>query len=89
MGVWKLWVSGNSRPFEPWVANGTRTHTQRAYRQDIMAFIRFVKIRWPDNATALFQISVRDVHAWRDRLVADGAAPKTLISPSCLALQLL
>ena len=32
----------------------------------------------PSDATALLQTSVADVHAWRDHLVAAGAAPKTL-----------
>ena len=64
--------------FEAWVARRASKHTQRAYRQDVMAFIAFRQIAWPDAAPALFQTSVADVHAWRDQLVAAGAAPKTL-----------
>jgi site-specific recombinase XerD len=64
--------------FESWVARRASAHTQRAYRQDVMAFTRFMQIPWPEGATALFHVSVRDVHAWRDQLIADGAAPKTL-----------
>ena len=64
--------------FEAWVARRASHHTQRAYRQDVMAFIAFRKIAWPKEATALFQTSVADVHAWRDHLIASGAAPKTL-----------
>ena len=67
-----------ARIFEAWVARRSSKHTQRAYRQDVMAFITFMSIPWPEGATALFQTSVRDVHAWRDHLVASGAAPKTL-----------
>jgi site-specific recombinase XerD len=64
--------------FEAWVARRSSTHTQRAYRQDIMAFIAFRKIAWPGDATTLLRTSVADVHAWRDHLVAQGRAPKTL-----------
>jgi site-specific recombinase XerD len=67
-----------ARIFEAWVARRSSHHTQRAYRQDVMAFIAFMQIPWPAGATTLLQTSVRDVHAWRDQLVADEAAPKTL-----------
>jgi site-specific recombinase XerD len=64
--------------FEAWVNRRASHHTQRAYRQDVMAFIAYRQIPWPDQAIALLQTSVADVHAWRDRLLTDGAAPKTL-----------
>jgi site-specific recombinase XerD len=64
--------------FEAWVARRSSKHTQRAYRQDVVGFIAFREIAWPDDAIRLLQISVADVHAWRDHLVATGAAPKTL-----------
>jgi integrase/recombinase XerD len=64
--------------FEAWVARRASKHTQRAYRQDVMAFVAFRRIAWPESATAMFRTSVADVHAWRDHLVAAGAAPKTL-----------
>jgi integrase/recombinase XerD len=64
--------------FEAWVARRSSKHTQRAYRQDVMGFITYRGIAWPSDAIAMLQTSVADVHAWRDQLVADGAAPKTL-----------
>jgi hypothetical protein len=67
-----------ARIFDAWVARRSSKHTQRAYRQDVMAFVAFRQIAWPGDATALFRTSVADVHAWRDQLVAAGAAPKTL-----------
>jgi site-specific recombinase XerD len=67
-----------ARIFEAWVARRSSPHTQRAYRHDVMAFIAFRRIAWPEAAITLLQTSVADVHAWRDQLVADGAAPKTL-----------
>src|SRR4051812_21538895 len=67
-----------ARIFEAWVARRASRHTQRAYRQDVMAFVAFRQIAWPDDSMALLRTSVADVHAWRDHLVAAGAAPKTL-----------
>ena len=67
-----------ARIFDAWVARRSSKHTQRAYRQDVMAFIAFRHIRWPEDAILLLQTSVADVHAWRDHLVAANAAPKTL-----------
>ena len=53
-------------------------HTQRAYRQDVMDFVRFLGIRWPDESTRLFTVSVADVLAFRDRMLAESKAPKTI-----------
>src|ERR1700735_1514365 len=46
-----------ARIFEAWVARRSSRHTQRAYRQDLMAFIAFRKIAWPGDAITLLQIS--------------------------------
>ena len=43
-----------ARIFEAWVARRASTHTQRAYRQDVMAFIAFRQIAWPEDATDAF-----------------------------------
>src|SRR5580704_1353356 len=64
--------------FETWVKRRQSKHTQRAYREDIMAFVNFTGIRWPEDAGQLLQVSVTDVLAFRDRVREDGAAPKTL-----------
>ena len=53
-------------------------HTQRAYRQDVMDFVRFLGIRWPDESTRLFTVSVADVLAFRDQMLAESKAPKTI-----------
>lgn len=63
--------------FERWVARRSSRHTQRAYRQDFMAFVRFMEIKWPDQSPTLFTVSVADVQAWRD-LLAETSAPKTI-----------
>jgi site-specific recombinase XerD len=67
-----------ARIFEAWVARRSSLHTQRAYRQDVMAFIAFRRIAWPQDAITLLQSSVADVHDWRDHLLSVDAAPKTL-----------
>lgn len=64
--------------FERWVARRNSPHTQRAYRQDIHSFIQFMGIEWPAQASLFFTVTVADVQAWRDELLAQGAAPKTL-----------
>ena len=63
---------------ESWVARRQSPHTQRAYREDVMSFVKFMGIAWPDQATALLSVSVKDVVAFRDQLIARNAAPKTL-----------
>jgi len=64
--------------FEAWVARRQSRHTQRAYREDVMAFVRFMGIAWPEQATALLSVSIKDVQAFRDHLQLKNAAPKTL-----------
>jgi len=64
--------------FERWVTRRSSTHTQRAYRQDVMDFVRFLGLRWPDESTRLFTVSVADVLAFRDRMLGEAKAPKTI-----------
>ena len=64
--------------FERWVTRRSSKHTQRAYRQDVMDFVRFLGIRWPEESTRLFTVSVADVLAFRDRMLAEAKAPKTI-----------
>lgn len=64
--------------FEAWVSRRESEHTQRAYRQDVMDLVRFLKLAWPLEATRLLMVSVADVTAWRNDMLAGGAAPKTL-----------
>src|SRR5512135_2728779 len=52
--------------FERWVSRRSSQHTQRAYRQDVMDFIRFLGLRWPEESTRLFTVSVAEVLAFRD-----------------------
>src|SRR5215831_5886151 len=64
--------------FERWVTRRASKHTQRAYRQDVMAFVGFLGLRWPDDATRLLAVNVADVLAFRDTIVAGDMAPKTV-----------
>jgi integrase/recombinase XerC len=64
--------------FESWVTRRQSRHTQRAYREDIMSFVKFMGFVWPEQATALLSVSIRDVQAFRDFLLNQNAAPKTL-----------
>jgi len=64
--------------FESWVNRRKSAHTQPAYREDVMAFVKFMGLRWPEDAIALLSVAIRDVLAFRDELLKGGAAPKTL-----------
>jgi integrase/recombinase XerC len=64
--------------FERWVARRSSKHTQRAYRRDVMAFAEFMGLRWPDDATRMLAVTVADVLAFRDEMLAEDLAPKTI-----------
>src|ERR1039458_10312341 len=64
--------------FEAWVSRRQSPHTQRAYREDIMAFVKFMGLTWPDQAIELLRVSIKDVLAFREHLLAKNAAPKTI-----------
>src|ERR1017187_3661980 len=64
--------------FDAWVSRRQSPHTQRAYREDIMAFVKFMGLTWPDQAIEVLRISIQDVLAFREQLLAKSAAPKTI-----------
>jgi hypothetical protein len=39
--------------FETWVKRRRSRHTQRAYREDVMACVKFLSLTWPDQSAAL------------------------------------
>jgi site-specific recombinase XerD len=69
--------AGVAELFERWVARHPSPHTQRAYRCDVLSFVDFLGVRWPQEAFRLLLASVADVHGWRDTM-AETKAPKTL-----------
>lgn len=64
--------------FDSWVSRCKSLHTRRAYREDVMSFVRFMGWNWPVDSMHLLRCSIQDVQAFRDHLVSIGAAPKTL-----------
>src|ERR1039458_1140371 len=64
--------------FEAWVARRHSPHTQRAYREDVMSFVKFMGLPWPGQAIELLRVSIADVLAFREHLLAKNAAPKTI-----------
>src|SRR5277367_1431898 len=70
--------AGVAELFERWVARRPSPHTQRAYRCDVLSFVDFLGIGWPEDAFRLLLASVADVHGWRDSMMAETKAPKTL-----------
>jgi site-specific recombinase XerD len=65
--------------FEAWVKRRSSDHTQRAYRGDVMAFVQFCGIAWPQEAAKLLRASIRDVQAFKEQMQNKKAAPKTII----------
>jgi hypothetical protein len=64
--------------FELWVERRVSEHTQRAHRDDILGFARFMGWRWPDEASELLRVSIVDVHAFKSHLREQKRAPKTI-----------
>jgi site-specific recombinase XerD len=64
--------------FEAWVARRSSAHTQRAYREDVLTFINFLGVSWPDEAMKMLSVSVRDAREYRDYMLESGKAPKTI-----------
>ena len=64
--------------FAAWVTRRKSKHTQRAYREDVMSFVRFMQISWPQEAMSLLSVSIKDVLAFRDEMLGKDLAPKTL-----------
>lgn len=64
--------------FERWIARHKSQHTQRAYRQDVEAFIKHLGIKWPQQSFMILAATVQQVQAFRDSMLATNAAPKTL-----------
>jgi site-specific recombinase XerD len=64
--------------FEAWVNRRKSEHTRRAYRGDVMAFVQFMEWKWPEDSITLLSSSILDVQAWKNRMVEESAAPKTI-----------
>jgi hypothetical protein len=74
------------RIFESWVARSESLHTRRAYRDDIMAFVRFLNVEWPDNAEAVLQVSALDIQRFAEVLRKSDAAKQDVQPAHLLAL---
>lgn len=64
--------------FEAWVRRRESPHTQRAYRSDVMCFIAWRGLAWPEQAESLLRVSIADVVQFRQHLVQENRAPKTI-----------
>ncbi|MGH8761413.1 MAG: tyrosine-type recombinase/integrase, partial [Burkholderiales bacterium] len=64
--------------FEAWVRRRSSYHTQRAYRADVMSFVQFLELAWPDESTKLLAAKITDVLAYVEYMKDEcGMAPKT------------
>jgi site-specific recombinase XerD len=65
--------------FDAWVRRCNSHHTQRAYRADVMSFVKFMEFAWPADATKLLAVKITDVLDYIDQLRnARGMASKTI-----------
>lgn len=64
--------------FERWVTRRKSPHTQRAYREDAMSFVKFMRWEWPRDAEQMLLVSIKDVQEFRDEMNAHDLAPKTV-----------
>ena len=48
------------------------------YRQDVMDFVKFLRIRWPKESIHLVTVSVTDVLEFRDAMEQADKVPKTI-----------
>lgn len=64
--------------FEAWVNRRESTHTQRAYRSDVMCFVAWRALAWPEEADLLLRVSIADVVQFRQHLLNENRAPKTI-----------
>ena len=46
-------------------ARSRSPHTRRTYRCDVLSFVEFMRIRWPEQAEELLRASVAAVRHWR------------------------
>ena len=65
--------------FEAWVNRCHSPHTRRAYRADVMSFVEFMRIAWPEAATELLKVTIADVIDFRGYMLNLGMAPKTIL----------
>lgn len=63
---------------ELWITRRESPHTQRAYRQDIESLCKHLSFLLPRDTMQLLRVTVTDIQKWRDSMIADGRAPKTI-----------
>ena len=75
--------------FESWVHRRQSLHTQRAYREDVMSFVKFLGLTWPEYSPALLGVAIQDVLGFRTFLLRQECRTENAEPPYLLALELL
>ncbi len=57
---------------EQWFQYGDSANTARAHRTDVGAFLAFLGLDWPKEASRLLDVTKRDVRSFRDQMAARG-----------------
>lgn len=63
---------------ELWITRRESPHTQRAYRQDIESLCKHLSFLLPRDTMQLMRVSVTDIQKWRNTMISEGRAPKTI-----------
>jgi integrase/recombinase XerC len=65
--------------FEAWVRRRGSAHTRRAYRADVMSFVKFMELAWPEEAARLLTVKIADVLAYVEYVKLErDMAPKSV-----------
>jgi len=64
--------------FERWVRRSESFHTQRSYRRGVTAFTEYMGWQWPDESWRFLTGTINDIAAWREMMIDEEAAPKTI-----------
>ena len=73
--------------FESWVTRRYSPHTQRAYREDVMAFVKFLAIDWPKESWKLWAASIKDSPGLSRSASRQGSRAQNFESDNFLALE--
>jgi hypothetical protein len=62
---------GVAEMFERWTARHGSSHTRRTYRRDVLSFVEFVGLRWPQQAKELLRASDEQRLVWITRNIGE------------------
>jgi site-specific recombinase XerD len=61
-----------------WIERSPSENTRKSYRRDIECFIDYMEWEWPEESWKVLTTTIKDVLAWRDLMMDEEAAQKTI-----------